>query len=316
MNVQWAWAFAAGMLAAVNPCGFAMLPAYLSYFLGIDRTTERTSEASVARALVVTATVAAGFFVVFVPIGVAVNAGVQWIRHLVPWFTVVIGGGLLVLGVAMLFGYRLPFTTPKLDKGGKDRTLASMFVFGVSYAVASISCTMPVFIAVTSSVFSDEGTLAGVLTFLTYAAGMASVLAVLTIALALAKQGMVRGLRRAMAWVDRASAVLLVLAGAYLVYYGVWEITTDSGLSSRAGGGLVDWAQRTIVNPFSRWVQEQGGGRLALGSALIVGGAVAASLALRTWRGGGSSPPPAAPSTGATPPAQPTLDRTAEPQPQ
>ena len=29
-----AYAFTTGMLATVNPCGFAMLPAYLSYFLG------------------------------------------------------------------------------------------------------------------------------------------------------------------------------------------------------------------------------------------------------------------------------------------
>ncbi|MGD9755164.1 MAG: cytochrome c biogenesis protein CcdA, partial [Acidimicrobiia bacterium] len=31
-----ALAFAAGMLATVNPCGFAMLPAYLSYFVGLE----------------------------------------------------------------------------------------------------------------------------------------------------------------------------------------------------------------------------------------------------------------------------------------
>jgi cytochrome c-type biogenesis protein len=291
MNVQFAWAFAAGMLAAVNPCGFAMLPAYLSYFLGIERTTERTGEAGVLRAIVVTLAVAAGFFAVFAPLGIAVNAGVQWIRDVVPWLTVVIGVALIALGIAMLFGYRLPFTTPKLDKGGKDRTLLSMFVFGVSYAVASISCTLPVFIPVMSSGFAEEGMLAGVLTFLTYAAGMAGVLAVLTIALALAKQGMVRRLRSAMAFVDRASSVLLLIAGAYLVYYGIWEITTDSGLSSDSGGGVVDWAQRTIVTPFSGWVQGQGGGRLALGVGLIVSAAVLASYALRALREGEPKPP-------------------------
>ena len=28
-------AFAAGLVATINPCGFAMLPAYLSFFLGL-----------------------------------------------------------------------------------------------------------------------------------------------------------------------------------------------------------------------------------------------------------------------------------------
>ena len=31
-----ALAFASGMVATVNPCGFAMLPAYLGYFLGLE----------------------------------------------------------------------------------------------------------------------------------------------------------------------------------------------------------------------------------------------------------------------------------------
>ena len=35
-------AFGAGMLATVNPCGFAMLPAYLGYFLGLEDARTRT----------------------------------------------------------------------------------------------------------------------------------------------------------------------------------------------------------------------------------------------------------------------------------
>ena len=34
--LQLGYAFGAGMVAAVNPCGFAMLPVYLSLYLGAD----------------------------------------------------------------------------------------------------------------------------------------------------------------------------------------------------------------------------------------------------------------------------------------
>ena len=37
--------------------------------------------------------------------------------------SLVIGVGLVVFGIAMLFGYRLPFTTPKLDVGERDRSV-------------------------------------------------------------------------------------------------------------------------------------------------------------------------------------------------
>ena len=56
-----ALAFTAGMVATVNPCGFAMLPAYLSYFLGIEGTDDGPAEAGVLRALVVGAVVSLGF---------------------------------------------------------------------------------------------------------------------------------------------------------------------------------------------------------------------------------------------------------------
>ncbi len=145
-----AYAFTAGAVATVNPCGFAMLPAYLSYFLGIEaaKGVEDDRRASVGTALLVGAAVSAGFLVVFGIVGTLVNAGVSSFIDYVKWATIAIGIGLVVLGIAMLRGYHLPFSTPRLDKGGRNRTLGSIFLFGVSYAIASISCTLPIFLVV------------------------------------------------------------------------------------------------------------------------------------------------------------------------
>ncbi|MDP8977837.1 MAG: hypothetical protein M3N17_04560 [Actinomycetota bacterium] len=45
-------AFTGGLVASVNPCGFAMLPAYLSFFLGLDNAMAPAGRATaVARAL-------------------------------------------------------------------------------------------------------------------------------------------------------------------------------------------------------------------------------------------------------------------------
>ena len=79
MDAPLALAFGAGMLAAVNPCGFAMLPAYLSYFCGLEGSLEdgagSAEDASTAglravpRALSVTAVMTAGFVAVFGLVG-------------------------------------------------------------------------------------------------------------------------------------------------------------------------------------------------------------------------------------------------------
>ena len=63
-----ALAFGAGMVATINPCGFAMLPAYLSYFLGSedrDHAGRSASDPGLGRAAVVGLSVTAGFIVVF-----------------------------------------------------------------------------------------------------------------------------------------------------------------------------------------------------------------------------------------------------------
>ena len=173
-----AYAFTTGMLATVNPCGFAMLPAYLSYFLGIE-TGERpatTAWSRVGRAVAVSLAVSLGFLSVFTVIGAIVRAGGDVLIDWAKYATIPIGLALAGLGVAMISGYHLPFTTPRLDKGGRDRTVVSMFVFGVSYAIASIGCTLPLFIGAALTSFTSRGTVSGVLLVLTYGAGMALVL--------------------------------------------------------------------------------------------------------------------------------------------
>src|SRR3546814_16901401 len=64
-------AFASGMLATVNPCGFAMLPAYLGFFLG-QEGGDRDVRASVSRSLGVGLSVSAGFLLVFSFVGLAI----------------------------------------------------------------------------------------------------------------------------------------------------------------------------------------------------------------------------------------------------
>src|SRR3546814_6399002 len=130
-------AFASGMLATVNPCGFAMLPAYLGFFLG-QEGGDRDVRASVSRSLGVGLSVSAGFLLVFSIVGLAIYHLSASFDRWTPWATMIIGVGLVVLGIAMVRGYEPVVRLPKLERGGKDRSGQSMFVFGVSYAVASI----------------------------------------------------------------------------------------------------------------------------------------------------------------------------------
>ncbi len=242
IDVPFAYVFTVGMVATVNPCGFAMLPAYLGFFLGTDDDTERDTLSALVRGLVVGLTVSAGFLLLFAVAGLLVSWTDIGIGHISPWLTVAIGAILAVGGAAMAFGWTPKVLLPRLDKGGRDRTLWSMFLFGLSYAIASLSCTLPVFTTVVVTAFSRDSFAQGLATFAAYGLGMSMLLIVLTLTLALARKGLVGGLRRALPYVQRVSGAIMALMGAYLVWWGVFEIRLLRRDEPTTGTGPIDTA--------------------------------------------------------------------------
>ena len=239
MDPSIALAFTAGMVATVNPCGFAMLPAYLSFFLGIGTGDDQPAEAGLARALVVGATVSAGFMALFALGWAIIELTTVNVEEFSPWLTVVIGGALAVGGVAFVLGWEPKLGIPRLDKGGRTTGLGSMFLFGVSYAVASLSCTIGPFLTVVAATF-DRARLSGLLAFAAYGLGMALLLMSLTVTLALARRGLLGKLRQALPYVSRVSGVIMLLMGLYLVWYGIYEIRLVTFGDQDATSGPVD----------------------------------------------------------------------------
>jgi len=232
------FALTAGMVAAFNPCGFALLPAYLALLL--SRTD--TQRAPVGRALAASAAMTAGFVAVFGAFGLVVVPLAISLGEYLSWATVVVGVLLVGLGVWLLSGRELLLRLPRMRGAAPTGGPASMVLYGVAYAVASLSCTIAPFLAVTTSTFRSESVLAGIAVFVAYGLGMGCVVAVLAVAVALAQEGLVRRLRRVMPYVNRVSGVLLVPAGAYVIYYGLYEVRVARG------GDLED----PIVSGFTR----------------------------------------------------------------
>ena len=155
-----------------------------------------------------------------------------------------------------------------------------MFLYGISYAVASLSCTIPIFISIVSTTLNGSSFLDSVATFIAYGLGMGMTLSILTIAVALARTGIINRFRSVLPHINQISAVFLVLAGTFVSYYAWVEIQElRSGTSSR----VVGWT-RDVQDSMERWVENVGGGRLAVAAALVIAGAVAITMILRRPR--------------------------------
>jgi len=228
--------FIRGLVAAVNPCGFILLPTYLMYFLGVSGGAPGTQKASIARALKVSAAVSSGFLAVFLAIGFLSVPLRSTISANSKYVTGFIAMGLIVLGTAMLFGYKLPFMTPQIESGKKDQTVKSMFVYGVAYAVASIGCTIGLFLATVFSTRPDETFIDSVVNMIAYGAGMALLVSALTVGFAFANTTLLKFLRNAMQYVDKIAAAFVMMSGLYLAWYFYW-VDLDNG-----GDPITDWA--------------------------------------------------------------------------
>lgn len=251
-----ALAFAAGMVAALNPCGFAMLPAYLALVVNGDEVGRLRA---VGRALAATTAMALGFLTVFGLFGLLTVSVASTVQQYAPYLTVVVGIMLVALGIWLLSGRELTGLSWNARLGSRwtpTAQLGSMFGYGVGYAIASLSCTIGPFLAVTGSSVRSGSLLDGVLVYVAYAAGIALVVGVLAVAVAVANSTLVDRMRRVLPYVNRISGVVLIVVGLYVGYYGVYEIRLF-----RAGGSaqdpVIDAAGR-IQRALAGWVYEHG----------------------------------------------------------
>ena len=262
-------AFATGLVAAFNPCGFAMLPAYLSYFVSLESSEEANIGRNIFRGLVVGLTLTVGFILFFGVIGLLTSTIVSQgaIQSRLSWATFIIGILMLPLGIAMLMGYEPKLLIPRLNKGGTSRQLPSIFLFGVSFAVVSLGCTAPLFFATVVGSFESRNIWEGTLVFLTYGGGMSLIVMILTLATAIGRNEIATSMRKVLPYVSKISGGFLVLAGGFLILYGWWEIqVTRNNFDSN---WFVDISQQFQTN-ITNWLGDVGETRVAVAIAFIL----------------------------------------------
>lgn len=214
------FAFSAGMLASVNPCGFAMLPAFITYYLsGSSDASDVELSDRLLRAFGFGWLMTGGFLLVFVTVGLVLSAGGHVLIQLSPIIGLVVGTALIVLGIGSLLGKTLILPIPIFEGDFKAHGAYGMILYGIAYAALSLNCTLPIFLSVFAGSLAVDRWWDGGLLFLSYSLGMGTVITTLALATALFQNTVIHYVRRLMPHVKTLSAAALILAGSYLIYY-------------------------------------------------------------------------------------------------
>ena len=220
------FAFAAGVAAAFNPCGFAMLPAYMGLYIGSgnDDEQQRSLLGGLGKAVLIGGTVTAGFIILFATAGTVISLGARSVvADVLPWLGLTIGVVLTVVGAWLVGGGKLYTTLAQrasLHMGNPGQTnVKGYFMFGLSYGSASLSCTLPIFLSVIGTSFAVSSIATSLGQFVLYAMGMGAVMMALTLGMAIFKGAMVGSLRKALPYIQPVGTWMMVLAGTYIIFY-------------------------------------------------------------------------------------------------
>lgn len=262
-----------------------MLPAYLllvvrgeSPSAGRAHAGGPTGLTSVGRALAATVGMTLGFLTVFSVFGALTVSAASAVQRYLPYATVLIGIALVALGIWLLSGRELALLTPKSLRGRWAPTarLGSMYGYGLSYAIASLSCTVGPFLAVTAAGLRGGSVVGSIAVYLAYVAGLSLVVGALAVAAASASSAMADRMRIVLPLVNRISGVLLVLVGLYVGYYGYYEVRLfGAGRNARVNpeDAVIRTAGR-IQGVLAGWVHQHGAWPWVLAVAALVLGAV------------------------------------------
>lgn len=243
-----ALAFGAGMLAPVNPCGFAVLPAFLAYAVdtGDGQADARPGALSrLAGGLRAGLALTAGFAGTFTAIGLLLALGLRSLTGVIPWLAAALGAILAVGGLAMVAGGHLPLRLPTRRSGTPRQGPRGMVAFGAGYALASASCTLAVLLAVVTQALASTNISGVLVVFAAYAAGSAALLLSLALFAAFASGLINRFLRRLLPHMNRITGAVLALSGGYLLLYWLPQL-----LGGHPGIG----ALTGVVGTVSAWI--------------------------------------------------------------
>jgi len=221
-------AFGAGILAAFNPCGAAVLPTYIVFLLGESKKANSSKIKLIQHGLTAGMAMALGFLSVFILTGMLLTVIGHTVSFIIPWLNAAAGILLIIYSIIRIAvpadhkGGNIYLNTSLsrlAPKPGEKKGIHAFYIYGLGYAVISMGCTLPIFLVAVFTSFTAGGLLSGINSFILYSLGMGIVVSIISTTSLLAGEITRKWLSKISIYFDTLISILLLLTGIYLTYY-------------------------------------------------------------------------------------------------
>ncbi|MBK89549.1 MAG: hypothetical protein CL772_00010 [Chloroflexi bacterium] len=220
-------AFSAGLVAVFNPCGFALLSVYLSYFMK-DSNTQKTQSVhkTIYESTIISTTVTIGFIIVFFIFGLMISGGFYSLKSIFSYVGILIsmillGYGFYVLSGGMIYFSRLSNLSNTIGSSN-EKSLRFYFYYGISYGLTSLSCSLPIFMSIVFS-FSNTSSLNLLIKdFILFSMGAWFSLIIVSLSLLFLKSFLEK-IKLFFKIYNLATSIILIISGSYLILYWMSE---------------------------------------------------------------------------------------------
>lgn len=212
------FSFIQGVLAFLAPCAVALLPGYIVAFISRNSQGDPTVLKRMYRGLKLALLSIAGILMIYAVAGALIIFASQLLKDYMKWITIGMGAVLIVLGFLMVIGKNISFSLNMNSATHKTEALEA-FVFGIAYAIGALGCLFPLFLVVATQAMAAPTAWQGASYIGAYFAGISGMMIATILLSTFAKDLLMKYLRKILPHMERITGVLLILAGAYVIYY-------------------------------------------------------------------------------------------------
>lgn len=218
MNSFIYFSFIQGVFAFFAPCAVALLPAYIVSFISRNEDVQNSKFQILLKGLKLAFFSILGILAIYIIAGGFIVLAAELIKSYMKYVAIFLGVMLVVIAILMLLGKEFSLNI-HINQKKYDNEIKEAFFFGVAYAIGALGCLFPLFLVVASQALSEPNTLLGVSYIIAYFVGISLLMIITIISSIFAKDFISKKIRFILPYMQKISAVLLIVAGIYIIYY-------------------------------------------------------------------------------------------------